>query len=74
MHIVVKGTKSIAEFKAVKETMEKLTDECVSRHKQAVENWAEGEPVKVWFDIDNNLCIQYESGNWWHYNEHGEWW
>lgn len=73
MNTVIKGTKSIAEYKAVKETMEKLTDEFASRHKQAVENWAEGEPVKAWFDMDNNLCIEYESGKWWHYNEAGEW-
>ena len=73
MQTVIKGTNSIAEYKTVKETMEKLTDEFASRHKQAVESWAEGEPVKAWFDMDNNLCIQYESGNWWHYNERGEW-
>ena len=53
--------------------MEKLTDEFASRHKQAVENWTEGEPVKVWFDMNHNLCIEYESGKWWHYNEAGEW-
>lgn len=46
----------------------------IDRHKQAFENWSEGEPVKVWFDSDNNLCIEYESGNWWHYNENCEWW
>ena len=33
-----------------------------SRHKEAVEDWKEGEPVKVWFDMDDNLCIEYESG------------
>ena len=45
-----------------------------SRHKEAVENWTEGEPVKVWFDMNDDLCIEYESGKWWHYNEKGEWW
>lgn len=74
MHTIIKGTKTVAEFKAVKEKMEKLTAKCYDRHKQAFENWSEGEPVKFWFDSDNNLCIEYESGNWWHYNENCEWW
>lgn len=74
MHTVIKGTKTVAEFKTVKEKMEKLAAECYSRHKQAFENWNEGEPVKVWFDFNGNLCIEYESGNWWHYNEKGELW
>lgn len=74
MNTIIKGTKTIAEYKGIKKTMEKLTAECFDRHKQVFENWREGEPVKVWFDSDNNLCIEYESGNWWHYNEKGEWW
>ena len=74
MHTIIKGTKTVAEFKAVKEKMEKLTAKYYDRHKQAFENWSEGEPVNVWFDSDNNLCIEYESGNWWHYNENCEWW
>lgn len=49
---------------------------CQNYDKEAVEDWKEGEPVKVWFDfdMDNNLCIEYESGKCWHYNEKGEWW
>ena len=74
LHTIIKSTKTVAEFKAVKEKMEKLTAKCYDRHKQAFENWSEGEPVKVWFDFEGNLCIEYESGKWWHYNEKGEWW
>lgn len=29
--------------------------------------------VKMW-RTDGVLCVQYLSGNWWHYNEKGEWW
>lgn len=56
--------------------MEQKAAEFYNRHKEAVEDWKEGEPVKVWFDfdMDNNLCIEYESGKCWHYNEKGEWW
>lgn len=73
MHTVIKGTKTIKEFKEKQRFMEQKATEFYNKHKEAVENWTEGEPVKVWFDMDENLCIEYESGNWWHYNERGEW-
>lgn len=47
------------------------------KHKQAFSCWAEGEPVRAWYNTDNTLCIEYESGNWWHYrlnNNNLEWW
>lgn len=74
MHTVIKGTKTVQEYKQVKVLMEMLTEKCFSKHKQASENWENGEPVKTWWDSDGNLCIEYESGNWWHYNNEGEWW
>ena len=73
-HTVIKGTKTIDEYKKKQMFMEQKATEFYNKHKEAVENWTEGEPVKVWFDMDENLCIEYESGNWWHYNEKGEWW
>lgn len=74
MNTVIKGTKTIAEFKQVRETMENLARENYARHKEACEDWQEGEPVKVWYEFDGSLCIEYKSGKWWHYNEKGEWW
>ena len=74
MNTVIKGTKTINEYKQVKATMEQLATEFSEKHKQAFENWTEGEISKVWFDGNNNLCIEYESGKWWHYNDKGEWW
>lgn len=74
LHTVIKGTKTIAEFKELKEKMEHLTETYYNNHKSAWENWENGEPTKVWFDMDGNLCIEYENGKWWHYNEKGEWW
>lgn len=73
-HTVIKGTKTIDEYKEKQRFMEQKAAEFYNRHKEAVENWTEGEPVKVWFDMDDNLCIEYDSGNCWHYNEKGEWW
>ena len=58
----------------IKKTMEKLTAECYQNHKSAWENWENGEPVKALWDSDGNLCVEYENGKWWHYNEQGEWW
>lgn len=38
------------------------------------EGWREGNPVRV-FLCDGYECVQYQSGNWWHYDtEKGEWW
>ena len=73
-HTVIKGTKTIDEYKEKQRFMEQKAAEFYNRHKEAVENWTEGEPVKVWFDMDDNPCIEYDSGNCWHYNEKGEWW
>lgn len=74
VHTVIKGTKTIAEFKEMKEKMEHLTEVYFNQHKAKCEKWENGEPVKVWWDSNNNLCIEYENGKWWHYNEKGEWW
>lgn len=71
---VIKGTKTIDEYKKKLLFMNQKAAEFYDKHKEAVENWTEGEPVKVWFDMDDNLCIEYDSGNCWHYNEKGEWW
>ena len=43
-------------------------------HKKAFEKSRFGEIDKVWIDKDGFVCIQYESGDWWHYKENGEWW
>ncbi|MBZ0313470.1 hypothetical protein K7185_13425 [Clostridium butyricum] len=50
---------------------------CLLEHKKAFEKWNEGSILKYWYDNSNVLCVQYDSGNWWHYriNEYTlEWW
>lgn len=74
MHIVVKDTKTIDEYKAAKSTMEDLANRYYAAHKSAAGLWDEGQPVKVWYDPDGNICIEYESGKWWHYSNNGQWW
>lgn len=75
IHIVVKNTKTIAEYNELKRFMKQKAQEYYEAHKKAYAvEWKEGSISKVWIDEQKNLCIEYESGNWWHYNEQGEWW
>ena len=74
MHTVIKGTETIAEYKKLKAYMEQRAREHYESHRKAVEHLQEGSISKVWIDGDGVLCIEYESGNWWHYGEAGEWW
>lgn len=57
--------------------MEDIVMQCYETHKQAFENWEEGEPVKAFFDLEG-LKIYYQSGKWWHYKPIDEktieWW
>lgn len=71
---VIKETPTITEYKELKDKMERLAKTCYENHKSAWECWNNGEPVKIWWDADGNLCIEYESGEWYHYNPKGEWW
>lgn len=66
--------ETLAEFKEVQTETEQLVIQAFESHKKVFEEWKEGEIEKVWFDSDSNLCIEYQSGNWWHYNQQGEWW
>lgn len=65
---------SVQADKKTQDMMKKLAVELSEMHKSAVEDWQNGEIEKIWFDHNGNLCTEYTSGNWWHYNEKGEWW
>lgn len=60
--------------KEQKSYMEQRAKKYYESHMRFFENWREGGIEKVWIDADGNICIRYESGKWWHYNERGEWW
>lgn len=62
MNTVIKGTKTIAEYKELKSFMEQKAQEHYEAHKKACEHWNEGGIAKVWIDKDGYLCIEYESG------------
>lgn len=43
--------------------------ETYKKHKAMFDHWEYGEPVKSWTDSNRNLCIQYQSGKWFHYRQ-----
>ena len=70
MHVVIKGTKTIAEYTTKKIEIETLATKAYETHKQATENkgkWVNGEPVKAWYNADRNICVEYENGQYWTY-------
>ena len=45
MHTVIKGTKTIAEFKEVQKRMEQLAIQSFENHKKAFETWTGPSPL-----------------------------
>ena len=56
--IIIKNAKTIAEFKETRERMKQLTEKCYSKHKNKFKDWKEGEPIKVWIDSTQHICIE----------------
>ena len=71
MNTVIKGTKTIAEYKRVREDMENLARANYARHKEAFEEWGEGEPVKAWFDFEGKQEAQTRERNRTHDRDRG---
>lgn len=46
MDVVIKGTKTIEEFKQVKASMEERAERYSRRHIASCEHWQDGYPVK----------------------------
>lgn len=73
---VIKGTKTIAEYKQAKVAMQERAALYSKAHMSGCETWEHGEPVKCWRTADG-LAIEYADGQYWQYRqtEHGlEWW
>lgn len=67
--VVVKGTKTIEEFKKVQAEMRTRAERYSTKHINSCENWQEGLPVKCWRGAFGALWIEYESGHCWQYKE-----
>lgn len=79
MHIVIKDTKTIDEYKRVYASMQERANRYSQQHIASCEHWKDGLPVKCWRDNNTSdvLWIEYESGNVWQYKETLtglEWW
>ena len=66
MRTVIKGTKTIEEYKELKSRMEELAVQAYEKHRAMCENWNYGGIEKVRFD-NELLSIEYESGQCYHY-------
>lgn len=71
MDVVIRDTKTIAEFKAKKAAMEERATRYYEAHRAAFETWTDGEPVKALCSWDGSFIVEYASGRWWHYRETG---
>lgn len=74
---VIKGTQTIAEYKAVRADMQEHAALYSKTHMSGCEIWEHGEPVKCWRTGTGELAIEYADGQYWQYKmtEHGlEWW
>lgn len=79
MQIVIKGTKTIDEYKMVYASMQERATRYSQQHIASCEHWQNGLPVKCWRDNNTSdvLWIEYENGNVWQYKETFtglEWW
>lgn len=77
MHVVVKGTNTVKEYRDERRALEQAANRYADMHSMSVEEWLEGEPIRAWRDDDGTICVQYESGEWWHYRPTAEglqWW
>jgi len=73
MNTVIKGTKSIAEYKETKRAMEKLATTYFEKHYNSCESWTHGDIKKVWKSYGCEICIEYMDGMWWFYGDE-RWW
>jgi hypothetical protein len=69
MDCIIKGTKTVQEFKDVRASMEERAERYSRRHIASCENWQEGLPVRCWRGSFGVLWIEYESGKCWQYRE-----
>lgn len=69
------GDEEMSKMKALKER----ADQYAKEHRAAFENWEHGEVADVWLHEGKEaiVCIRYEDGQYWHYEETPEglkWW
>ena len=71
------GRLSARDIVGNRKHMSKLQDTFYEQVGKGYKRWTHGEPVEIWRDEYEFLCVRYADGNWWHYRqtETGyEWW
>ena len=69
MDAVIRGAKTIDEFKKRRADMEQQAMKYYNAHRTACEDWRDGEPSRTLYSWDGSLIVEYESGRWWHYRD-----
>ncbi len=71
----------VTDYLEDKELAKKIADTlneneaCINAHINVFSDWRFGPIQKAWIDEDNHLCIEYSTGDWWHYkSDPMEWW
>lgn len=72
---MMRGGEGMSKMKELKER----ADQYAREHKEAFEDWPHGEVADAWLHEGKKdiVCVQYEDGSWWHYEETPEglkWW
>ena len=51
--------------------LEERADQYAREHKEAFEDWPHGKVADAWLHEGKKdiVCVQYEDGSWWHYEE-----
>lgn len=64
MNTVIKGTKSINEFKQKKSELTSRAEKFYADHVEISEAWTHGEPVKTWYgEYPLPIFIEYRDGS-----------
>ena len=72
---MMRGGGEVSKMKELKER----ADQYAKEHMKAFEEWKHGGVADAWLHEGNGniVCVQYEDGSWWHYEETPEgleWW
>lgn len=73
----IKGCRTIKQYQAIRSLEEIGCDDLLidvaEIHIKAFGEWKEGKAVKQYMK-DGLPCVEYESGQWWHYDVQSKRW
>lgn len=69
MDVVIKGTKSVLEYKEMENMLDRWAKRAYVQHKETVDNWEHGDIARVSFN--GCLCVTYADGSVFPYDQFG---